>query len=318
MLPQPYLFLAPLRGITDATFRSVYAKHFPGISAAVAPFLNPQGNKSLKIKPIADLLPDRNTGMKVIPQLLDNTPEGFLNLALRLEDLGYDEINWNLGCPAAMVTKKKRGSGFLKHPEQIIFMLDSILPIVKSKISIKMRLGFESPEEAYFLLPQLNCFPLQRIIIHPRLGKQMYSGTPDLLSFEHCLTLTHHEVTYNGDIISKNIFSKLKARFPSVSSWMIGRGLLADPFLPAKIISESTNSSCFPVETIQVFHQELFEEYGTQLSGQSHLLGKMKQIWQYLGNYFPDSAKEIKGILKCSLKEDYIFRVQMLFGNKKS
>ena len=313
-LPQtPFLYLAPLRGITDVLFRNVFFDHFKGIDCAIAPFINPQKNPSNKKKLLADLFPEDNTRIEVIPQLLNNNAGEFIDLALRLEDLGYTRLNWNLGCPAPMVANKGRGSGLLPYPEQILELLDEVLPRLGATLSIKMRLGFKEKDESITLLPRLNDYPLEEIIIHPRLGKQMYKGKTDPDGFADCLALTRHPVAYNGDINSLDDYRYLANRFPQISKWMIGRGVLMNPLLAEELKGLSPADQERKKERIRAFHDELCDAYRQQLSGPGHLLGKMKQLWLYLYRSFPGREKALKKIKKARTEEQFLDAVEMMF-----
>jgi len=231
-----FFYLAPILGVTDALFRTIYHSHFPFFDAAVAPFINPQRFANFKDKLLADILPENNTGdLPVIPQLLYNTAEDFIVLGKRLQNLGYAHLNWNLGCPSPMVTGKQRGSGLLPHPERIVEILEAVRTELSTEISIKTRLGYEHAGDLEKLLPLLEEFALKEIIIHPRIGKQLYRGHADPDGFERCLALTSHSLVYNGDILTPLDFEQLSCRFPQVNRWMIGRGALADPYLLADI-----------------------------------------------------------------------------------
>ncbi len=304
--------MAPLKGITDALFRSVYMKHFKGLDGAIAPFINPQrkgGNNKALLK---DLLPERNCSLPLVPQLLNTDPEDFITLANHLADLGYDELNWNLGCPVPMVARKKRGSGLLPYPDQIIEILERIVPNISQKLSIKMRLGYHQFTESLQLIPRLNEFPLSALIIHARLGIQLYRGPTYPEKFRECLELAHHSLFYNGDITSVQTFKSLKEQLPEISHWMIGRGLLANPHLPAEI--NGSSFSCEQkFEELWAFHQELFNEQKERLSGPGHLLGKMKQVWIYLIGAFPSGQKALKKITRASTEEKYLTAVMRLF-----
>jgi tRNA-dihydrouridine synthase B len=313
MSQSPFLYLAPLRGITDVLFRNVYVRHFGGFSCAVAPFLNPQSGRSAKNGMFTDLLPEKNQLLPIIPQLLNNTADGFLALAERLEDLGYTQLNWNLGCPAPMVANKGRGSGLLPYPDEILGLLDTVLPKLRSSLSIKMRLGFRSREEGFALLPRLDGYPLGEIIIHPRLGKQLYSGIPDLDGFRRCLDLTRHHVVYNGDITTVTVYQKLAERFPAISRWMIGRGVLADPFLAEAITGMAIGKKEEILQRIRLFHDDLYTGYQEQLEGPGHLLGRMKQLWLYLIFSFPEQGKILKKIKKASTEQQYREAIDQLF-----
>lgn len=310
MKQPPELVLAPIRGITDCHFRTLFHKHFPGFDSAIAPFINPQRHANFRPRQLKDMLPKANQQMSVIPQLLHTDAEDFLFLASRLADLGYTEINWNLGCPAPMVTRKKRGSGLLPYPDEVISFLDTVLPKLPVKLSIKTRLGLKQKEELLTLLPKLDNYPLTEIIIHARLGSQLYRGVSDRDAFSECLRHSSHRIVYNGDIVCVEDFQNLAARFPKIKKWMIGRGALADPFLPGTIKGiQQTDKR----QQLQKFHEELYSSCREILSGQSHILGRMKQIWMYLSAVFPPEMKAWKKIKKCRTEEKYQRVVAALF-----
>ncbi len=313
MTSQPTLILAPIRGVTDCHFRSLFHHYFPGFDGALAPFINPQRSSQYQPKQLKDLLPEANISLPVTPQLLHTDADDFLFLAKRLHDLGYKEINWNLGCPAPMVTKKKRGSGLLPYPDEILLFLDQVIPKLPMQLSIKTRLGLESPEELLSLLPALDKYPLTEIIIHGRLGKQLYRGTSDRESFARCLEVSKHSIVYNGDIDTVETFKELQQQFPGVKKWMIGRGALANPFLAGAIAGRQTTDT---LHTLKCFHKDLYSCYSQLLSGQAHLLGRMKQLWSYLSASFPPQKKTWKKIKKCNTEQHYQDVISTLFAKE--
>jgi tRNA-dihydrouridine synthase len=260
------------------------------------------------------VLPLNNGGLPLVPQLLHTDPEAFLILARRLADLGYSHINWNLGCPAPMIARKKRGSGLLPYPDEITAILTKTMPAVGIEVSIKTRLGFHDPAELYTLLPRLDNFALKEIIIHTRLGKQLYRGTTDPDGFAACRKLSRHVFTYNGDINDIETFRTLAARFPTMDRWMIGRGLLANPFLAEEIKGYPTDSAEERKNRIFAFHAELIARYTERLSGPSHVLGRVKQLWTYLISSFPGQEKSLKKILKSNTLESYHKAIDQLFA----
>jgi tRNA-dihydrouridine synthase B len=310
----PFLYMAPLQGVTDALFRNTFHRHFGGLDAAIAPFINPQRHSCFKEKWLADVLPENNPELPIIPQLLHTNAQDFLAVAGKLQDLGYAHINWNLGCPVRMVARKKRGSGLLPYPEMIIAVLEEILPKLTARLSIKTRLGYFSPSEILTLLPQLDAFPLQEIIIHARLGKQLYSGQVNLDTFALCRQHSHHELVYNGDITDISIFQALTERFPWVRRWMIGRGVLADPFL-ANSLRGNITPSPGRLPRLKEFHADLYQGYRRRFSGPGHLLGRMKQLWLYLITSFPQKQKLLKKITKAQTERDYLQAVEQLWEN---
>lgn len=291
------LILAPLRGVTDAIFRTSFAECFDGVDSAVAPFLTSVRGPKVKAKLLKDVLPERNPRMPVIPQILGKDPEEFVVMARALFDLGYETVNWNLGCPYPMVAKKGRGSGLLPHPERIDRFLGTVLAAIPNRLSIKTRLGRFETNEIDQLLPIFNRYPLTEVIIHPRTGVQMYTGRADLTRFEECFALCRPPVVYNGDIDSAGTFAALAERFQPVAGWMLGRGLIANPFL-AEEIGGANPAEDDRIERFHRFHDLLVERYAAVLFGPSHLVQRMKGLWQYFHRPFANGRKVLKKIHK--------------------
>lgn len=308
----PQIVLAPLRGITDAIYRNTYAEYFSGIDWAVAPFLSTTKGPRIKSGYLKELLPENNPLMPIMPQIMSKTADNFLLLAHALQDLGYEAVNWNLGCPYPMVAKKGRGSGLLPHPDIIDSFLERVSLFFPDRLSIKLRLGRHHREEIAALLPIFNRYPLKEIIIHPRTGVQMYKGCPDLDAFERCLDLSDHPVIYNGDITCCYGFNLLQSRFKHIDTWMIGRGVVSDPFLPNQIKGYAPDLSERNAVFVQ-FHNQLFERYRQKLYGPSHLLNRMKGLWGYFAKSFRDGAKLRKKINKTQNHQHYKEVIKQFF-----
>jgi tRNA-dihydrouridine synthase B len=291
------LILAPLRGFTEAIFRNTFQRHFRGIDEAVAPFVTPIKGRRIKPLHLHDLAPAENRAMPVVPQVLSNDADDFIRLASTLFDLGYGEINWNLGCPYPMVAKKLRGSGLLPHAEMIDRILEKVVSIFPGRLSVKTRLGRFSVDEIDRLIPVFNRYPLARVIIHPRTGEQMYDGRVDLSRFAVCLRKIVHPVVFNGDIIDVGIFRALESRFPQVCGWMLGRGLIANPFL-AETIREGIGPVGDRGARFAAFHDELVDAYCRRFSGPGHVLDRMKGYWGFMADGFDDGRRLLKRIHK--------------------
>jgi tRNA-dihydrouridine synthase B len=308
-----FLSLAPLRGFTNALYRNLFAVHFQGIDSAIAPFISTLSAKQINRSHIKDILPENNRGMPVVPQIIGNDPASFIQLAVICNNLGFDTVNWNLGCPAPMVANKRRGSGMLPHPDSIQAFLDDVLLHIPTRLSIKTRIGREKKEEIFKLLPIFNQYPITELIIHPRTGIQMYNGKVDLDTFEECLPLLNIPVTYNGDISDYESFTGLQTRFKTVSRWLIGRGVLSNPFLP-EILRSGEENIPQPVERFKHFHDDLFEAYRAELSGPTHLIDKMKSYWLYFFSSFENGGNLFKKIKKVSTLKKYEETVDHFLG----
>jgi tRNA-dihydrouridine synthase B len=306
------LYLAPLRGLTEYIYRNAFSRHFDGFDAAVAPFIPTITAARFKKTHLKDVLPENNQAMPIIPQIIGNNPEDFIPLAKRLFDLGYATVNWNLGCPFPMVANKQRGSGLLPYPQKIEAFLEATISAIPNRLSIKARLGRKKTDEILALLQIFNQYPLDEVIVHPRTGQQMYDGTPDLDMFEKCIEVSAHNTVYNGDINDLDTFKAFSQRFKTVNRWMVGRGALADPFLPAAI-KTGQNGSTGKVEGFRAFYDDLFEQYRQAFHGPGHLLDRMKGLWTYFSRSFKDSHKIKKKIHRTQNLNRYLEIVERFF-----
>jgi tRNA-dihydrouridine synthase len=308
------LWLAPIRGVTGDLFRGAFARHFPGFDGALAPFIRPLPDNRLKPSDLRELAPENNQALPVVPQIISNDPRQIISLGRALFDLGYDTLNWNLGCPYPMVAKKKRGSGLLPDPERIDAILSQVVPAIPNRLSLKLRLGRQRPEEIGHLLPIFNRYPLTELIIHPRLGVQMYKGDVDLEGFAECLRCSRHPLTYNGDLNDVQTYRSLKQRFPDVTSWMLGRGALANPFLPGALKGHPVSSPEARRTLLVAFHDDLLAGYAERLSGPGHLLNKMREVWPYLAGAFLNRKRVYRQIRKAATMEEYAAVAASIFG----
>lgn len=235
----------------------------------------------------------------------------FLQTVEYLQQFGYNEVNLNLGCPAATVVSRKKGSGFLTEPKKLESFLKEIYEGTNVKISIKTRIGYESAEEFPILLSIFNQFPIDELIVHPRTREDFYQNTPDMQAFSYAMDHSKNVLCYNGDIFNKEDYKHLMARYPSLSSVMLGRGILQNPAVIASIKEENLPEK----ETIQEFVTELCERYREELYGERPVLFKMKELWHYLIQSFDADEKIAKKIKKAQRISEYEITVKKLFSN---
>ncbi len=312
----PRIYLAPMRGITDAVFRNQFQRFFGGVDVAICPFISAPRNQRVKPAHVKDMLPENNAAMPLTPQILTRHADDFIRLADYLFDLGYAVVNWNLGCPYPMVARKGKGSGMLPHTAAIDAFLDRVLTGMQSRLSIKLRLGRETRADIFRLIPVLNQYPLEEIILHPRTGIQMYTGFADADAFGECRQLLDHQMVYNGDIACVADFQRLQERFPGLDRWMLGRGLVADPFL-AQAIKCSHAPLPERLTVMRHFHDALLDAYAAQLCGPGHLLGKMKSFWSYWQLAMAaDMPRAVKRIQRSQTLASYQQQVAFFFNAK--
>jgi len=312
------LLSSPLQGFTDFRFRNAFHKFFGGIDTFYAPYIRLNGKLVIKPSYERDLLPENNVGLELIPQIITNDAEEFLFVANYVQQLGYKELNWNLGCPYPMVTKCGMGSGLINDAEKINNILHKVHSESDITVSMKMRLGYDNSNEILNTLPILDTYPLKNIAIHARIGKQLYKGGVNLDAFQECINNTKHTLYYNGDITSVTKFNELQQRFPKIDNWMIGRGLISDPFLPSMIKNNTYNYPENKLEVFSAFHDTLYEGYSESLSGASHLLLKMLHLWEYFATQFSNPRKTLKKIKKAKSIKAYNQAVNDILTNERA
>ena len=305
MLKQPTIILAPLHGYTEVAFRNALAACFDGYDESIAPFISLSPADRINPSRLHDVIPANNLKLPVIPQILGNDPRLFIAMASALADMGYERINWNMGCPKKAIAAKKRGSGLLPHPELIDDILSKVVPNISQRLSIKLRLGRNHPEEIFPVIEVLNRYPLEAVTIHPRIGIQQYEERADVDRFETAMHLIKHPVIYNGDIFSVTDFQRISKRFPSVTSFMIGRGVFANPFLAEqmkgmKLASVEEQRNRF-IHFVTVLMAELKKE-----SRSPHFLFcRLKDYWGFFSYLFYDSEKIYRKLVRIQDEEAF-------------
>jgi tRNA-dihydrouridine synthase len=303
-------YFAPLEGLTGYVYRNAHNTFLKDdIDKYFSPFIAANLSESFKAKELNDILPENNQGQVLVPQILTNRANHFVHTAKKLNVLGYNEVNLNLGCPAGTVVAKSRGSGFLAKQEELDTFLDEIYSNSVTEISIKTRIGKDQPEEFYELIEIFNKYPIKELIIHPRTQKDFYKNKPNLDVFRDAITLSKNPVCYNGDICTIEDYHTFVTAFPSVDKIMIGRGLLKNPALVGTI----TKDNKLDIEMLKEFHDQVYEGYKKVLYGEKNVLYKMKELWFYMITNFSDYEKYAKKIKKSEKLLDYDIAVASLF-----
>ncbi|GAB6108674.1 tRNA dihydrouridine synthase [Fusibacter bizertensis] len=303
-------YLAPLEGVTNYIYRNAYHTHFEKLDKYYTPFISTNQHNSFSTKDLKEILPENNKGLYTVPQILSNNSVDFIKAANTISSYGYNEINLNLGCPSNTVVAKNKGSGFLYHTEALDRFLDEIYSQATMKISIKTRLGKYSADEFYELVKIYSKYPLEELIIHPRIQKDMYRNVPNLEVFSQTLASIKCPVCYNGDIFTTDDYQSITDKFPTVDLMMLGRGIIGNPAL----IGQIKNESMPDIATFRSFHDTLYQNYKEVMHGEKNILYKMKSLWFYMIHIFSDNKKVIKSIKKCERLSDYDLIIEKLFS----
>lgn len=310
------IYFAPLEGITGMIFRQAYEKNFGGIDVYYTPFVTTRDGGIMKAKERKEILPENNLGICLVPQIMTNQAEDFCTAAAQLSEMGYSEVNLNLGCPSGTVVPKGKGAGFLKEPEKLDRFLDDIFEICETRkiqISIKSRIGFYEPEEFPELLRIFDQYPIKELILHLRTREEFYKGTVHQECFRYAIEHSKLPLCYNGDVCSVEEIQTLQKKFPGLQAVMIGRGFLKMPGFTSEntgavgkkdqmddmLYSEEWKRKVFN------FLQDLEQGYREVMSGDTPVLFKMKEIWTYLKDSFPDGQRWFKKIKKVKKLQEY-------------
>lgn len=290
-----------MEGVTGRIYRAVHSRFFPGIDKYYAPFFSPTETRHIPPKDMEELRPENNKGIVLVPQLLANNADNFIWAARELRQMGYDEVNLNLGCPSGTVTAKRKGAGLLAYPDELDAMLQRIFSADLPQISVKTRIGFSDPAEFERLSEIFGRYPIYELTVHPRVREDFYKNRVRLDAYGYACKASAAPLVYNGDIFTADDCAGLLRRFPETRAVMMGRGLAANPALARQIRTGERADR----ETLKAFHDALFDAYDAVLYGDTALLHKMKELWSYMIRLFADDGKQFKRIGKAKDRSEY-------------
>ncbi len=282
-------YFAPMEGLTDSIYRRLHHKYFSGVDRYYMPFLSPTIHRALTHKEDRELPMADSVGFCAVPQILTKVSGDFLWAAGVCRDRGYKEVNLNLGCPSGTVVSKGKGSGMLRDVGALDAFLEEIFTASPLPISVKTRLGMENAEEFPAILEVYNRYPIQELILHPRVRKQFYNGSASMDWFDYAVKTSKNPLCYNGDILSLSQVDTLQVRYPRLESVMIGRGLIEDPGM----LCGGTNAAA-----LEGFMTELLEVYEVEFGSSRNAIFRLKENWGFLHTRFEGSEKLWKRLRK--------------------
>lgn len=290
-------YFAPMEGLTDSIYRKAHHAHFSGVTRYYMPFISPTVHRTLTPRETRELPKADSVPFEAVPQLLTKVSEDFLWAAGLCRDLGYTEVNLNLGCPSGTVTAKGKGSGMLRDLDHLRAFLDGIYTAAPLPISVKTRLGFEDPAEFPALLDIFNDYPIHELTVHPRVRKDFYNGSVNMDAFRYCLAHSKAPVCYNGNLCGVSQIEAFRKEFPQVESVMIGRGLIGDPGM---LTPGGTTA-----DALEAFMDTLLEEYQIAFGGSRNAMFRLKENWHLLLCRFEGSEKLGKRLRKTTDLAEY-------------
>ncbi len=301
---------APMEGITTWWYRQVFSRHFDKIDRYYTFFLTPRYGNVMG-RDVRELINENNQGLNVIPQVMTNKSDLFVDFVRDIKAKGYEEVNLNLGCPMQTVVGKQRASWFLAHPEELERFLDEIFSSSQLPISIKTRVGFDSLELLPRLVDIFNNYPIKELIVHPRLRSDFYKNSVNMEAFDFVYKSSKVPVGYNGDLFTPESVNDFRTRYPEVEHIMLGRGLICNPAL-ARLCE---GGSQLTIEEFFSFHSDMQRTMMNIMPGGDIYLDRMKEFWWYWCRLFEDGERLVKSIRKARKTIDYNCAVEKLFNN---
>jgi tRNA-dihydrouridine synthase len=281
-------YFAPMEGVTDSIYRQLHHKHFGGVDRYYMPFLSPTQHRALTAREARELPKADSVAFTAVPQILTKRSEDFLWAANVCRDLGYDEVNLNLGCPSGTVVAKGKGSGMLRDPDALDAFLEAIYKDAPLPISVKTRIGMESAREFPRILEIYNRYPIHELTVHPRVRKVFYKGGVEMEAFRYASENSKNKLCFNGNLNSLQDISAFSAEFPHIDSVMLGRGLIGDPGMLVGTTAAK----------LEAFHNDLLEEYMVCFGSARNAMFRMKENWGFLLHRFEGSEKLGKRLRK--------------------
>ena len=282
----PYLAFAPLQGYTDCVYRQAHCEAAGRVDEYYTPFVRLEDGEPRR-KDLRDIDAERNHGVPTVPQVIARDREEFARLCDAVQTAGFRRVDLNMGCPFPMQVKAGRGSGLLADVERVAAIGEEMRQRREVRFSVKMRLGQEEEEECLRLVPILNEMPWEHVTMHPRLGKQQYKGVPDREAFGRFVEACRQPVVYNGDLLSAEDVSAVMRRWPTLKGVMMGRGLLARPWML---------SGREPLAVVREMHARIFDYAVSALQGDSQILARLHAFWEYQTDLL--DKKQYKAIMK--------------------
>ena len=292
--------LAPLLGLIDAPFMDAIAE-VGGFDEIFAPYMLADERSIPKPQVITRRFSEIGKHVNLVPQLLSNNADAFVAMANILYDLGYPKVNWNMGCPIKFVVEKGRGAALLRNLQQLERLLDDTVGHLKPELSVKIRIGFDSPDEFPGIIEVFNKFKLNELIVHSRTAVQQYSGEPYRQTFIDSAGSSFNPIVYNGDIISA---ADANISLPNLKGYMIGRGAIINPHIGLQIKGLPTDNA----PTFKQFATEITRWYCAHNN-----LNRLKELWKYFAKRFDNPNEVFAKLQTINNSEKFCETVESLF-----
>ena len=245
---QNNVFLAPMAGVTDLSFRILCKEQNCGmvytemVSAKGLLYDNEKTGVLLNVD---------EREHPVVAQLFGSDPEILAEMAKKVEQLPVDMIDINMGCPALKITRNGEGSTLMKNPEQVGDIVYAVSRAIQKPLTIKIRKGFnDTTVNAVEIARIAEQAGVDAIAIHGRTREQFYSGKADWDIIKQVKEAVSIPVIGNGDIIEPQDAKKMIDQ-TGCDGVMIGRGSQGNPWIFSRTTHYLETGELLPLPTIE-------------------------------------------------------------------
>ncbi len=311
----PATMLAPMAGVTDTVFRR-FIKNLGGCGLIMTEFTSADGLfrcRESKRKRYLHFYDDEHP---ISAQLFGSDAEVLAGAAKIVEELGFDLVDLNLGCPAKRVVKCNGGSGLLRDLPHIRVIFEKVRAAVKIPFTVKFRAGWDEKQLVCVELARLaeNC-GLQAVALHARTREQGYSGNARWEWIAAVKDAVKVPVIGNGDIRSPQDAAAMMTQ-TGCDAVMIGRMAPSNPWIFRQIeqykqtggYDEPTHADRYAM--IHTYFQMLLEE---EVPGAE---GKMKQFASWFTHGIPGGSTLRKAVHNARSGRQILENVDQFFDSQ--
>jgi len=304
---KPLLALAPMQDVTDRRFWKLI-ESFGGADLYFTEYFRIHGD-SRPEKWILDSILNNPTGKPVIAQMIGNDIPALVRNARELQHYPVAAIDLNLGCPAPVVYRKCAGGGLLRDPGRVDAILGALRDAVRTRFTIKTRLGFDDPAVFDELLPIFAKHSPDLLTVHGRTVAGMYHSPVDYEAIARAVEAMPCPVLANGNITSARKAEEV-LRLTDARGLMIGRGVIRNPWLFQQIRQHLSGKAMFQphgrdvLEYVRALYETLVEPDLRELSH----VQNMKKFTNFIGLWVEPNGRFLHEIRRVKTRADF-FRV---------
>jgi tRNA-dihydrouridine synthase B len=309
----PATVLAPMAGVTDTVFRQ-FIRELGGCGLVMTEFTSADGLLRSRDKKAQRYLHFYDDEHPISAQLFGSDPQVMSDAARRIEQLGFDLVDLNLGCPAKKVVRCNGGSGLLRDLPLIRRIFEEVRAAVKIPFTVKFRIGWNEQEVVCVELARMaeGC-GLSGVALHARTREQGYGGQAQWDWIAHVRDAVHIPVIGNGDIRSPEDAAAMVAQ-TCCDGVMVGRAAASNPWIFRQIAQyTATGTYAQPNETdryrmIKTYFQMLVDE---EILG---AIGKMKQFASWFTHGVRNGAVLRKAVYESRTEAAVLDAVERFFS----